>query len=241
MQRINLSNLQKSFGDQHVLNGVDLTVDRGQLVGLIGPSGAGKSTVIKTMLGMEKADAGKALILDNHMPNREVLSNIGYMAQSDALYEVLTARENMTFFGKMKGIDKHTLTDEINKAAKIVDLTNDLDKRVSNYSGGMKRRLSLAIALLNTPPLLILDEPTVGIDPALRQQIWKELRKLSDAGTSILVTTHVMDEAELVDKVAMLIGGKIVAFDTPQNLKKYYQVSSVEQVFLAVESENKED
>lgn len=241
MQRIILSNLQKSFGEQHVLNGVNLTVDRGQLVGLIGPSGAGKSTVIKTMLGMEKTDAGKALILDSHMPNREVLSDIGYMAQSDALYETLTARENLTFFGKMKGMDKHLLSGEINKVAKVVDLTEHLDKRVSNYSGGMKRRLSLAIALLNTPPLLILDEPTVGIDPALRQQIWKELRKLSDAGTSILVTTHVMDEAELVDKVAMLIGGKIVTFDTPQNLEKHYQVTSVEQVFLAVEAETKED
>ena len=119
----------------------------------------------------------------------------------------------------------------------MVDLTEHLNKAVSGYSGGMKRRLSLAIALLGNPQLLILDEPTVGIDPSLRKKIWKELITLRDKGVGILVTTHVMDEAELTDKVGLLLGGNIIAFDTPKNLKESYGVSSIEEVFLKAEGE----
>lgn len=234
--RISLTNLQKSFGSQTVLAGINFDVQVGEIVGLIGPSGVDKSTAIKTMLGMEKADGGEALVLDHHMPNRQILGQIGYMAQSDALYESLTARENMRFFGQMRGIKAHDLANQIEASAKVVQLTPDLDKRVSGYSGGMKRRLSLAIAFLGNPPLLILDEPTVGIDPALRRQIWADLKRLRDQGTSILVTTHVMDEAELTDRVALLINSKIIAFDTPAKLKEQYQVKSIEEVFLAAEA-----
>lgn len=238
--KIDLKNIKKQFGDQHVLNGVDLTVNDNEIVGLIGPSGAGKSTVIKTMLGMEKADSGEATVLGESMPNRKILGKIGYMAQSDALYSDLSAYENLIFFGEMKGIPKKHLINEIDKAAHIVNLTEHLDKRVKNFSGGMKRRLSLAISLLDNPPLLVLDEPTVGIDPALRVKIWQDLKNLRDNGTSTLVTTHAMDEAELVDRVAMLIGGKIVAFDTPKKLKEKYKVDSIEKVFLKVEKEFEE-
>lgn len=152
--------------------------------------------MIKTMLGMESVTAGTALILGKTMSNRLILSKIGYMAQSDALYESLSARENLAFFGKMKGVTGKKLQQEIDHVSAVVDLTPDLDQRIADYSGGMKRRLSLAIALLASPELLILDEPTVGIDPALRRQIWQELRGLRDRGRSILITTHVMDEAE---------------------------------------------
>ena len=197
---LHLKDLEKSFGRQMVLDHVGFDLQPGEIIGLIGPSGAGKSTMIKTMLGMEKADSGIALVLDHTMPNRHILGDIGYMAQ-------------------------------------VVDLTEHLNKTVSGYSGGMKRRLSLAVALLGNPQLLILDEPTVGIDPSLRKKIWKELFALRDNGVGILVTTHVMDEAELTDKVGLLLGGKIIAFDTPQHLKDSYQVSSIEEVFLKAEGE----
>lgn len=233
--KINLTHLKKSFGQQQVLKDINLTVNHGEIVGLIGPSGAGKSTVIKTMLGMEKADSGQALVLNQTMPNREILGDIGYMAQSDALYEDLTAQENLSFFGKMKGVTGHELSKEITYVAKIVDLTDDLHKLVKGFSGGMKRRLSLAIALLGHPNLLILDEPTVGIDPALRRQIWHELGVIRDEGRSVLVTTHVMSEAEVTNRVALLIGGKIVAFDNPQTLEKEYDVPTIEDVFLKAE------
>ena len=162
---ITITALNKQFGAQTVLNGVDLTITSEKIIGLIGPSGAGKTTLIKTTLGMEKADSGTSLVLGQQMPNRQILGQIGYMAQSDALYETLTAKENLAFFAQLKGVERHQLTAECQRVAKVVDLSNDLTKRVSGFSGGMKRRLSLAIALLGKPQLLILDEPTVGIDP----------------------------------------------------------------------------
>lgn len=232
---IEIEKLSKSFGEQKVLDKIDFKLESGEIVGLIGPSGSGKSTLIKTMLGMEKADEGEALVLDYKMPKREILSNIGYMAQSDALYEMLTGYENLEFFGKMKGVPSDKLKKEIEYIAEIVDLTDDLKKLVSKYSGGMKRRLSLAIALIGSPELLILDEPTVGIDPSLRKNIWKELFKQRDNGVGILVTTHVMDEAELTDKVGLLLNGDIIDFDTPQQLKVKNNVKTIEEVFLKVE------
>ena len=234
---LHLQDLDKSFCRQMVLNHVSFELQPGEIIGLIGPSGAGKSTMIKTMLGMEKADGGVALVLDHTMPNRHILVDIGYMAQSDALYEALSGQENLEFFGQLKGLSKRDLTAEIAHVAQVVDLTEHLNKTVSGYSGGMKRRLSLAIALLGNPQLLILDEPTVGIDPSLRKKIWKELIELRDNGVGILVTTHVMDEAELTDKVGLLLGGEIIAFDTPKNLKESYNVSSIEEVFLKAEGE----
>ena len=232
---IEIEKLSKSFGEQKVLDKIDFKLESGEIVGLIGPSGSGKPTLIKTMLGMEKADEGEALVLDYKMPKREILSNIGYMAQSDALYEMLTGYENLEFFGKMKGVPSDKLKKEIEYIAEIVDLTDDLKKLVSKYSGGMKRRLSLAIALIGSPELLILDEPTVGIDPSLRKNIWKELFKQRDNGVGILVTTHVMDEAELTDKVGLLLNGNIIDFDTPQQLIEKNNVKTIEEVFLKVE------
>ncbi|WP_373891251.1 ABC transporter ATP-binding protein [Weissella confusa] len=233
---INLSDVKKSFGSQPVLKDVSFQVHGGEIVGLIGPSGAGKSTIIKITLGMEKADGGQATVFDTVMPNRELLANIGYMAQTDALYDALSGRENLAFFAKMKNVTNDVAT-EINHVAEVVDLTSDLDKRVSGYSGGMKRRLSLAIALLGAPELLVLDEPTVGIDPSLRQKIWAELTRLRDEGRAILVTTHVMDEAELTDRVALLLDGSVIANDAPKTLEQQYGVDSIEHVFLKAEAQ----
>ena len=234
--RIVLQDLHKAFGTQTVLDGVSLTLSKGEILGLIGPSGAGKSTLIKTMLGMEKSDSGQALVLDKQMPNRHVLGGIGYMAQSDALYESLTGLENLEFFGQMKGLMHKDLAQAIAHVVKVVDLQDSLKIYVSAYSGGMKRRLSLAIALLGNPELLVLDEPTVGIDPALRREVWKELRTIRDQGRSIIITTHVMDEAELTNRVALLLAGKIIACDKLQKLKESYGVDSIEDVFLEAEA-----
>ncbi len=234
---ISINNLKKKYGQQVVLNDVSFEVDYGQIVGLIGPSGAGKSTIIKLTLGMEKADSGNSEVFGIHMPNRKILNKMGYMAQSDSLYSSLSARENLIFFAKMREVKKEDLASEIDRVSQVVDLKDQLDKKVDNFSGGMKRRLSLAIALLGNPQLLILDEPTVGIDPALRKNIWAELGKLRDNGCSILVTTHVMDEAELTDRVALLIDGNIIADDTPSNLKQQYDVDSIENVFMKAEGD----
>ena len=234
---ISLTHLIKKFGNQTVLKDVNFNVESGQIVGLIGPSGSGKSTVIKIALGMEVSDGGNAEVLGKTMPNRQLLGQIGYMAQSDALYDSLSGYENLKFFAQMKGISKANVQTEIEHVTQVVDLQDDIKKRVSGYSGGMQRRLSLAIALLGKPELLVLDEPTVGIDPALRRKVWTELKAIREQGRSILITTHVMSEAEQVDQVALLLGGKVIAFDTPSQLKEQYQVSSIEDAFLKAEGE----
>ncbi|MHC9537492.1 ABC transporter ATP-binding protein [Dellaglioa sp. BT-FLS60] len=236
---IQLTDLSKSFNKHVVLDHISTTVEEGTILGLIGPSGAGKSTIIQLLLGAEKADSGTATVFNQVMPNRKLLGNIGYMAQSDALYEQQSGRENLIFFGRMKGIAKQDIQSNVEHVTKVVDLGEALDQHVSGYSGGMKRRLSLAIALIGNPDLIILDEPTVGIDPALRRHIWQELHRLKNEGRTILVTTHVMDEAELVDRVAMLLNGHLLADDTPEKLKNKYHVTSIEAVFLKVEEENK--
>jgi ABC-2 type transport system ATP-binding protein len=232
---IELKNIAKSFGKQNVLKNINLNVQQGQIVGLIGPSGSGKSTIIKIALGMEVADKGTAEIFEAKMPNRKLLSKIGYMAQTDALYMTLTGFENLKFYAKMKGIKSSELQLRIDHVAEVVDLKDALNKRVEGYSGGMMRRLSLGIALLGNPKLLILDEPTVGIDPALRRKIWRELKRIKNNGQSILITTHVMDEAEQVDEVALILDGNVIALDSPKNLKRQYDVPSIEDVFLKAE------
>lgn len=232
---IELKNIAKSFGKQNVLKNINLNVQQGQIMGLIGPSGSGKSTIIKIALGIEVADKGTAEIFEAKMPNRKLLSKIGYMAQTDALYMTLTGFENLKFYAKMKGIKSSELQLQIDHVAEVVDLKDALNKRVEGYSGGMMRRLSLGIALLGNPKLLILDEPTVGIDPALRRKIWRELKRIKNNGQSILITTHVMDEAEQVDEVALILDGNVIALDSPKNLKRQYDVPSIEDVFLKAE------
>ncbi|WP_042354001.1 ABC transporter ATP-binding protein [Bacillus rubiinfantis] len=230
---ITVAKVTKSYGKKPVLKDVDLSIEKGQLYGLIGPSGAGKTTLVKMIVGMEKPEHGTIHVLNKQMPNLSTLQEIGYMAQSDALYTELTGEENLTFFAKLFRLSKAEQNQRIAYAAGLVNLTPDLKKRVAAYSGGMKRRLSLAIALIQDPQLLILDEPTVGIDPELKLSIWNELLRLKkEEGKTIIVTTHVMDEAEKCDVVAMVRDGKILTSGSPAELKATYHVTSLDEVFL---------
>lgn len=229
---IQVTDLKQGYGKTTVLSDINLTVTAGEILALIGPSGAGKTTLVSTIMGMLRPKSGTVRVLDTAVPNRALLAKIGYMAQTDALYTTLTARENLHFFGTMMGVPREQQDQQMAHAAAVVNLDHDLDKAVADYSGGMKRRLSLAIALLADPPLLILDEPTVGIDPELRQQIWQELHRLADAGKTILLTTHVMEDAEEADELMMIRGGVAIAQGTPAKLLAEYQVSTIEDVFL---------
>lgn len=230
---IKVEQVSKSFGKKTVLNEVSLTIEKGQLFGLIGPSGAGKTTLVKMIVGMEKADKGSIHVLDKKMPNLSLLQEIGYMAQADALYGELTGEENLKFFASLFGLNKEAQKKRITYVANLVNLTDDLKKRVGAYSGGMKRRLSLAIALIQDPQVLILDEPTVGIDPELKLSIWKEfLRLKTDEQKTIIVTTHVMDEAVKCDYVAMVRDGRILTSGTPKELKALYGTDDFDEVFL---------
>lgn len=241
MSILNVSNISKTFGTFKVLDNINLTVDQGQIIGLIGPSGSGKTTLVKTIMSMEKPDTGIVTIYNTQMPNRKTLQNIGYMAQSDALYEDLSAKDNLIFFGKLFSVNKKNLEERVLYLAKLVNLQDQLNKKVKNFSGGMKRRLSLAISLIQNPDLLILDEPTVGIDPVLRLDIWKELKSLKNNGKAIIVTTHVMDEAEKCDVLLLIRDGKIIANGSPDELKNKFNVKSIEDVFLLSGGVNNED
>ncbi|MEI4771245.1 ABC transporter ATP-binding protein [Psychrobacillus sp. FJAT-51614] len=236
-----LNQVSKSFGKKTVLNKVSISVHSGEIFGLIGPSGSGKTTLVKMIVGMDQPTNGEIQVLNTPVPNLYLSQKIGYMAQADALYNDLTGRENLTFFASLYKLNKGVQKERIAYAADLVGLTHQLSKRVQNYSGGMKRRLSLAIALIHDPELLILDEPTVGIDPKLRKSIWEEINRLKMEGKTILITTHVMDEAEKCDKLAMVRDGEIISSGSPLELKNQYQISSLEEVFLLAGGEKDEN
>ncbi|MCJ8009282.1 ABC transporter ATP-binding protein [Lederbergia wuyishanensis] len=222
----------KDFGKKVVLNNVDLTVESGQIYGLIGPSGSGKTTLVKIIVGMDLPSEGSVHVLGMDVPNIHLLQQIGYMAQADALYSDLTGEENLAFFASLFKLKKDIRKKRIEYAANLVNLTSNLKKKVNDYSGGMKRRLSLAVALIQDPQVLILDEPTVGIDPELRQSIWAELHSLKEKGKTILITTHVMDEADKCDRLAMVRDGKIITSGSPMELREKYGITSLEEIFL---------
>lgn len=232
METITVDNLEQGYGKKIILQNITLHVNSAEILALIGPSGAGKTTLIKTIMGMSVPKHGEVRVLGQEMPKRQLLRQIGFMAQNDALYQELTARENLAFFGQLEAMSKKEISMRIASVAPIVNLEDFLEMPVKDYSGGMKRRLSLAIALLANPKILILDEPTVGIDPELRQKIWLELHRLADLGTTILLTTHVMEDAEESDSLLMIREGEAIAQGTPQALMQQYQVSSIEEVFL---------
>jgi len=230
---VQIANVTKKYGKRTVLNNISFNIPKGQIFGMIGPSGAGKTTLVKLMVGMEKTDGGNVSVIGHKMPNLSVLQEIGYMSQSDALYADLTGGENLQFFAMLFKLHRVSQKKRIAYCAGVVDLAGEMKKKVSEYSGGMKRRLALAAALIQDPDLLILDEPTVGIDPELRANIWEELYRLkNEEGKTIIITTHVMDEAEKCDVLAMIREGVLIESGSPQQLIKDYNTDRLEEVFL---------
>ncbi|MGD6972705.1 ABC transporter ATP-binding protein [Rossellomorea aquimaris] len=229
---IQLKGLSKSFGSQEVLKSVSLNIQKGDIYGLLGPSGSGKTTLIKLMIGLETPSTGSVTFKGNKLKANELYPSIGYMAQSDALYDELTAKENLSFMASLYGLKTAERKEQIEKVMTTVDLLDHLYKPVHQFSGGMKRRLSLAIALLHEPEVLFLDEPTVGIDPVLRKEIWDSFHRLKEEGRTLVITTHVMDEAERCDRLGLLSHGEIISSDTPDAIKETYGVTSIEDVFL---------
>ncbi len=229
---ISMNNVNKFYGDKQVLKDINIDVPAGSIYGLLGPSGCGKTTTVKIMAGISESSSGDCFVLGQLMPKLNLMNEIGYMAQSDALYTALSAYENLIFFGSLYGLKKDTLKTRIEEVMALVNLKGDLHKPVSAYSGGMKRRLSLAMAILHNPKVLILDEPTVGIDPLLRKEIWAELYKMSENGVTILVTTHVMDEAVKCHQLAMMRKGIMIAKGTPSELQNNISAKSIEDAFI---------
>ncbi len=222
----------RKFDDKEVLHGINLDVGKSEIFGLLGPSGSGKTTFVKMIAGIDEATSGRIDVLGTPMPKLEMMNRIGYMAQSDAMYTELTAKENLEFFGSLFGLRGDKMKKRMQEVMELVNLTDHMKRSVGTYSGGMKRRLSLAIALMHEPEVLILDEPTVGIDPVLRKSIWDEFANLSKKGTTIMVTTHVMDEAEKCHRLGMVRDGSLIAVGTPEALKEETGSSNIEEAFL---------
>lgn len=229
---VSIRGVSKNFGAAEVLKNINLEIQQGEIFGLLGPSGAGKTTLVKELAGLDVPSAGEIEVFQERMPALHLIEKLGYMAQSDALYMDLSARENLEFFSALYGLKKKERKQRIVEVMELVQLSDHLGKQVSNYSGGMKRRLSLAIALLHQPELLILDEPTVGIDPVLRKSVWEAFHQLKDEGKTLIVTTHVMDEAEKCDRLGLMREGRLIAVGTPEELKQETHSSSIEEAFL---------
>ncbi|WP_081159476.1 nodulation factor ABC transporter ATP-binding protein NodI [Ensifer aridi] len=218
---IDLTGVSKSYDDKVVVDGLSFTVAAGECFGLLGPNGAGKSTITRMLLGMAPPDAGKITVLGMPVPARARLARgrIGVVPQFDNLEHAFTVRENLLVFGRYFGMSRSEIEAAIPTLLEFARLESKADARVNTLSGGMKRRLTLARALINDPQLLVLDEPTTGLDPHARHLIWERLRLLLARGKTIILTTHFMEEAErLCDRLCVLDGGRIIAEGRPHAL-----------------------
>jgi ABC-2 type transport system ATP-binding protein len=225
--------LHKSFNEHQAVDGVSFTIYRGEIFGLLGPNGAGKTTTIRILSTVLKPDHGDVTVGDHSIRGNAdaVRSLIGVCPQELALYEDLSAMDNMVFFGRMVGLGSKEALSQSIAQLELMGLLERARGKVSKFSGGMKRRVNLAIALMGNPKLLFLDEPTVGIDPQSRNNIYETIEGLREKGMTILYTTHYMEEADrLCDRIAIIDGGRIIAMDTPLELKK--QIGPPDQVTL---------
>jgi ABC-2 type transport system ATP-binding protein len=231
---IKADNLKKRFGDTVALDDVSFEVKKGETFGLLGPNGAGKTTTIQLLCGLLKPDSGMVTLDGKTDPTLvEVRLSLGMVPQTLAIYEELSAEENLRFFGRIYGLSGRQLKERVRNCLEIAGLLQRSKERVSKYSGGMKRRLNMVCSLLHEPPLLLLDEPTVGVDPQSRNSIFETIETMKKQGRTIIYTTHYMEEAErLCDRVAILDHGRILDMDSVHNLiDKHGGPSRVEAEF----------
>ena len=226
---IRATGLVKRFGPVTAVDGMTFDLAPGRIYGLLGPNGSGKTTLIRLLTGMARATAGHAEILGVAMPSRPNLGRIGYMTQSDGIYPALTVGENVRFFAAAYGVRDEA---PVRDALALVELADRQEAVTGTLSGGQRRRLSLACALVHQPPVLFLDEPTVGVDPLLRVQFWGHFRRLADAGTTIVVSSHVMDEADRCDELLFVRAGRAIARGSGEALRAKSGTDDLEAAFL---------
>jgi ABC-2 type transport system ATP-binding protein len=217
-------------GGRRVLHGLDITIEQGSVTGLLGPSGCGKSTLMRSLVGVQQLTSGRVAVAGSPAGSRELRSRVGYVTQAASVYDDLTVRENLTFFARVLGAG----TAAVEEAISTVDLSDHADRVVGRLSGGQRSRTSLAVALLNEPDLLVLDEPTVGLDPVLRRDLWALFHRLADAGAAVFVSSHVMDEADRCDRLLLMREGRIIADGSPADIKGHAAARTVEGAFLAL-------
>lgn len=229
---VDVDSITKRFGDIKALNGVSLQVRRGEIYGLLGPNGAGKTTLIRCIVGLVAPGSGTVTVLGKKLPNLDVLRGVGYMTQAAALYPGLSVEENVKFFAAIYGVEGG-----VKDALEFVDLYQRRGSVVSSLSGGMRQRCSLACALVHRPQLLLLDEPTVGVDPQLRVQFWEQFRRMAADGTTIIVSSHVMDEAERCQRLGLIQYGRVLAEGSPSEVRARAGTQNLEEAFLRLAGE----
>jgi ABC-2 type transport system ATP-binding protein len=225
---IDITDLKVKRGDATVLPALSATVARGSVVGLMGPSGCGKSTLMRSIVGVQIVAGGRIDVLGRPAGSSELRNRVGYVTQAASVYSDLSVHENLSYFAKVVGVESARVEEVIAQ----VDLTDFTKRVVGTLSGGQRSRVSLAAALLHRPEVLILDEPTVGLDPILRESLWKLFHSLADDGAALLVSSHVMDEAVRCDYLLLMREGRLIATSTPQELLKQTGATEMEDAFL---------
>ncbi|MCP9756223.1 ABC transporter ATP-binding protein [Lacihabitans sp. CCS-44] len=231
---IHTENLTRRFGDFVAVKNISFDVKAGEIFGFLGANGAGKTTAMKILCGLLSPTSGVASVagFDVYKENEQIKENIGYMSQKFSLYENLTVRENITFFGGIYGIDRKSLKIKSEELIQRLSLGSEADKLVGSLPLGWKQKISFSVAILHNPKVVFLDEPTGGVDPITRRQFWDMIYEASAKGITVFVTTHYMDEAEYCDRVSIMVDGAIAAMGKPSELKKQFEVDNMDGVFL---------
>ncbi|MET1058057.1 MAG: ABC transporter ATP-binding protein [Nocardioides sp.] len=217
-------------GATTVLPGISFTIPTGQVTGLLGPSGCGKTTLMRSIVGVQKVRSGSVTVLGEPAGSRPLRDRVGYVTQAASVYDDLSVAENLRFFARVLGAGP----DDVERSIAAVDLHESGNRVVGTLSGGQRSRVSLAVALLGRPDILVLDEPTVGLDPVLRRDLWAMFHRLAEAGTTVIVSSHVMDEAERCDRLLLMREGRVIADDTPARVLADAGASDIEQAFLTL-------
>ena len=217
-------------GGRRAVDGVSCTARSGEVTGVLGPSGSGKTSLLRAVVGVQVVESGSVTVLGQPAGSAPLRHRVGYVTQAPSVYDDLTVDENVRFFARVLGLG----TQEVHRVLEAVDLQDRGGDRVANLSGGQRSRVSLAVALLGSPELLVLDEPTVGLDPVLRRDLWALFHRLADEGAAVIVSSHVMDEAERCDRLLLVRDGRIIADDSPAGLLAATGASDVEAAFLSL-------
>ena len=224
---VEVRDLRVTRGSLSVLHGLDLDIGGG-VTGLLGPSGCGKTTLMRCLVGVQQIEGGTVSVLGEEAGSPELRHRVGYHTQAASVYDDLTVLENLSFFARVRGLG----SEAVDRAVEAVDLTSHAHHVVGRTSGGQRSRVSLAVALLGEPDLVVLDEPTVGLDPVLRQELWELFHRLADAGSAMFVSSHVMDEAERCDRLLLMREGEIIADGSPEEIKNGTRARDIEHAFL---------
>jgi len=227
---VEIRDLVVDRGKRRVLDGLHLTIEQGTVTGLLGPSGCGKSTLMRSLVGVQQLTSGSVQVGGVEAGSKELRPRLGYVTQDASIYLDLTVRENLEFFARVLGSDG----DAVSRAIERVDLADHADQVVGRLSGGQLSRASLAVALLGSPDLLVLDEPTVGLDPVLRRDLWVLFHRLAEDGAAVFVSSHVMDEADRCDRLLLMRDGRIIADDTPDRIRALTHTDDIEAAFLVL-------